>query len=42
MPTYLRNFYSQQLVKVKEEEKKELDKAKKKPSGVTRPNIPRR
>jgi len=43
MPTYLRNFYSQQLVKVKEEEKKQMDKINKKPSSsVSRPNIPRR
>ena len=43
MPTYLRNFYSQQLVKVKEQEQKEMEKAKKKSSsGITRPNIPRR
>jgi len=43
MPTYLRNFYSQQLVKVKELEKKEMEKAKKKPSsGISRPNIPQR
>jgi len=43
MPTYLRNFYSQQLLKVKKEEKKEMDKANKKPSSsVRRPNIPRR
>ena len=42
MPTYLRNFYSQQLFKVKEEEKKQMDKANKKPSGVSTPNIPQR
>ena len=43
MPTYLRNFYSQQLLKVKKEEKKQIDKANKKPSSsVRRPNIPRR
>ena len=41
MPTYLRNFYSQQLVKVKKEEKKEMDKANKgKGSSISRPNIP--
>ena len=42
MPTYLRNFYSQQLLKIKREEKKEIDKANKKPSSINRPNIPRR
>ena len=42
MPTYLRNFYSQQLLKVKKEEKKQMDKAQKKPSGISRPGIPRR
>jgi hypothetical protein len=42
MPTYLRNFYMQQLVKVKKEEKKQMDKAHKKPSGVSRPGIPQR
>ena len=42
MPTYLRNFYSQQLLKVKKEEKKEMDKVNKKPSSsVHRPNIPK-
>jgi len=43
MPIYLRNFYLQKLVKTKEQEKKEMDKANKKPSSsVSRPNIPRR
>ena len=42
MPTYLRNFYVQQLIKVKKEEKAEMDKSSKKPTGVSRPNIPRR
>ena len=43
MPTYMRNFYMQQLIKVKEEEKKEIDKANKKPSySTSKPNIPRR
>jgi hypothetical protein len=42
MPTYLRNFYMQQLIKVKEEEKKEHDKATKKSKGLSTPNIPRR
>ena len=41
MPTYLRNFYSQQLIKVKKEEKKEMDKTTKKSSNINRPNIPR-
>ena len=30
MPTYLRNFYMRELVKVKKEEKKQSDKARKK------------
>jgi hypothetical protein len=43
MPTYLRNFYSQQLVKVKKEEQKQMDKANKKSSpSIKRPGIPRR
>tara|TARA_Y100000310_G_scaffold290369_1_gene317503 strand:+ start:115 stop:243 length:129 start_codon:yes stop_codon:yes gene_type:complete len=42
MPTYLRNFYSQQLLKVKKEEQKQMNKANKKPSGISSPNIPRR
>ena len=29
MPTYLRNFYSQQLIKVKKDEKKQHEKANK-------------
>jgi len=41
MPTYLRNFYSQQLIKVKTEEKKEMDKATKKSSNIQRPDISR-
>jgi hypothetical protein len=43
MPTYLRNFYFQQLVKVKDEEKKEMDKSNKKSnSSIYRSNIPQR
>ena len=42
MPSYLRVFYLQKLVKTKEEEKKEMDKASKKSSSVKRPNIPKR
>ena len=42
MPIHIRTFYIQQLVKTKEEEKKQVDKATKKPSGVVQPNIPRR
>ena len=42
MPTYLRNFYFQQLTKVKEEEKKELEKSTKKSSNIHRPGIPQR
>tara|TARA_Y100001963_G_C6469081_1_gene303641 strand:- start:303 stop:440 length:138 start_codon:yes stop_codon:yes gene_type:complete len=41
MPSYLRTFYLQQLVKVKEEEKKEMDKATKKSSSTRTPNIPK-
>ena len=40
MPTYLRNFYSQQLLKVKKEEKKQMDKVNKK-SSIRKPNIPK-
>ena len=41
MPTYLRNFYSKELIDVKKREKKEADKASKKSSGkgVSRPSI---
>ena len=39
MPVYLRNFYVRQLVKIKKEEKAEMDKANKKPSGLARPGI---
>ena len=43
MPTYLRNFYVQELLKVKKEEKTQLDNASKPTSkGISRPNIPRR
>ena len=38
MPVYLRTFYTRELVKVKEEEKKEMDKANK--GGSSRPSIP--
>jgi hypothetical protein len=41
MPSYLRRFYIQKLIKVKTEEKKQMDKANKKPSGVSRPSIKR-
>jgi len=41
MPSYLRNFYLQKLIKVKEEEKKEIEKSTKKSSNINRPNIPR-
>ena len=37
MPTYLRKFYFQKLISAKEEEKKQMDKANKKPSGITKP-----
>jgi hypothetical protein len=42
MPTYMRSFYHHTLVDTKKKEKEEMDKANKKPSGVRRPNIPRR
>tara|TARA_Y100000310_G_scaffold35938_1_gene33893 strand:+ start:112 stop:240 length:129 start_codon:yes stop_codon:yes gene_type:complete len=29
MPSYLRNFYTQQLIKLKKEEQKQVDKANK-------------
>jgi len=42
MPIYLRKFYFKELIKVKKEEKKQIDKANKKPSSsVHRPNIPK-
>tara|TARA_R100000008_G_C3558177_1_gene154434 strand:- start:355 stop:495 length:141 start_codon:yes stop_codon:yes gene_type:complete len=37
MPSYLRTFYIQQLVKAKETEKKEMEKIKKKP-GMSKPS----
>jgi len=33
MPTYLRNFYTQQLIKVKKEENKNAEKANKGGTG---------
>ena len=43
MPIYIRSFYIQKLIDVKEEEKKQMDKANKNPtSSVHRSNIPRR
>jgi len=42
MPSYLRRFYIKKLIDVKKEEKKQMDKANKKPSaGVSRPAIKR-
>ena len=41
MPTYLRKFYLRKLIKVKQEEKKEVDKARGKSQTISRPNIPR-
>jgi hypothetical protein len=38
MPTYLRKFYLRKLIKVKQEEKKEVDKAKGQSQPVNRPN----
>ena len=38
MPTYLRNFYYKQLVKIKEEETKEIKKSQRK-SKVPKPTI---
>ena len=43
MPIYLRNFYLQKLINLKEEEKKAMEKANKKPSSTpSRLNIPQR
>tara|TARA_Y100000034_G_scaffold44683_1_gene54910 strand:+ start:376 stop:507 length:132 start_codon:yes stop_codon:yes gene_type:complete len=43
MPTYLRNFYVQQLLKVKNAEKKGMDKVNKGDKGkIHRSNIPQR
>ena len=39
MPVYLRNFYYKELIKVKEEEKKEYEKSTKKSNSISRPNI---
>jgi len=40
MPIYLRNFYLKKLTDTKKEEKKQIDKANKKPSSsIHRPNI---
>ena len=39
MPVYLRNFYYKELIKTKEKEKKEYDKATKKSNSVSHPNI---
>ena len=39
MPVYLRNFYYRELLNIKKEEKKQMDKASKK-SKTTIPNIP--
>ena len=41
MPVYLRKFYLQKLIKVKEEEKKEVEKTTKKSKGISRSSIPR-
>jgi hypothetical protein len=43
MPIYLRNFYYKKLIDLKEQEKKEMEKASQqsKSKGVSRPNIPR-
>ena len=44
MPVYLRNFYYTKLTDAKKAEQKEAEKMKNqaKPSGVSRPSIPRR
>jgi len=39
MPVYLRGFYYQQLVKAKETEKKQIEKAQQKNKSVSRPSI---
>ena len=42
MPIYLRKFYFNKLLEVKNEEKKQINKAnKKQQSSVYKPNIPR-
>ena len=41
MPTYLRRYYITKASKFYEEEKKQIDKANKKPSGISRPGISR-
>ena len=41
MPTYLRNFYASELIKVKKKEKEEINKANNQ-SNYTPPNIPQR
>tara|TARA_Y100000401_G_C8303989_1_gene215843 strand:+ start:621 stop:794 length:174 start_codon:yes stop_codon:yes gene_type:complete len=41
MPTYMRSFYYNQLAEMKKLEKKEMDKANKKPS-YSKPSIPRK
>ena len=40
MPIYLRNFYYQELLAAKKEEKKQMDKVSKK-TKISTPNIPR-
>ena len=44
MPVHIRTFYVQQIIKTKEEEQKQIDKANKKPSSsdIARPDIPQR
>ena len=39
MPVYFRNFYYKELIKTKESEKKEYDKATKKSNSTSQPNI---
>ena len=41
MPTYLRHFYIKKAQQYYEKEKEQIDKAKKKPSGISRPGISR-
>ena len=42
MPTYLRKFYYEKLVKVKKEEEKQMKKTQSKTKSVSRPNIHRK
>ncbi len=36
LPVHIRNFYVQKLIETKQEEKRQIDKANKKPTGPSR------